>query len=43
MDVGQTVESFTLEDQDGQPVGLDSLLESGPLVVYFYVKAMTPG
>lgn len=43
MNVGDTVEDFTLEDQDGQPVGLHSLLQSGPLVVYFYIKAMTPG
>ncbi len=43
MDVGDRVENFTLEDQDGRPVSLDSLLESGPLVVYFYIKAMTPG
>lgn len=43
MNVGDTVEDFTLEDQDGQPVSLDPLLESGPLVVYFYIKAMTPG
>ncbi len=43
MDVGDRVENFTLDDQDGRPVSLDSLLESGPLVVYFYIKAMTPG
>jgi len=43
MNVGDTVEEFTLDDQDGQPVSLSSMLESGPLVVYFYIKAMTPG
>jgi cytochrome oxidase Cu insertion factor (SCO1/SenC/PrrC family) len=40
---GDTVDDFTLEDQHGQPVTLSSLLESGPLVLYFYVKAMTSG
>ena len=43
MDVGDLVESFTLDDQDGNPVSFDSLIESGPLVMYFYIKAMTPG
>ncbi len=43
MKVGDTVEDFTLEDQNGNPVTLSGLLESGPLVVYFYIKAMTPG
>lgn len=43
MKQGDTVEDFTLEDQRGQPVTLSSLLESGPLVVYFYIKAMTSG
>ena len=43
MKVGDTVEDFTLEDQNGSPVTLTGLLESGPLVVYFYIKAMTPG
>jgi peroxiredoxin Q/BCP len=43
MKVGDTVEEFTLEDQRGDQVSLTSLLETGPLVVYFYIKAMTPG
>ncbi len=43
MKVGDRVEDFTLEDQHGQPVTLAGLLENGPLVVYFYIKAMTPG
>lgn len=41
--VGDKVADFTLHDQNGQPVTLSSLLETGPLVVYFYIKAMTPG
>ena len=43
MKVGDVVEDFTLEDQQGDAVSLASLLETGPLVVYFYIKAMTPG
>ena len=43
LDVGDHVEEFALEDQQGQVVSLSSLLERGPLVVYFYIKAMTPG
>jgi peroxiredoxin Q/BCP len=43
MKVGDKVEDFTLEDQNGQPVTLSGLLENGPLVVYFYIKAMTSG
>ncbi len=43
MKVGDRVEDFTLEDQNGQPVTLSGLLEDGPLVIYFYIKAMTPG
>ncbi len=43
MKVGDTVEEFSLEDQQGDVVTLSSLLAGGPLVVYFYIKAMTPG
>jgi peroxiredoxin Q/BCP len=43
MKVGDTVAEFTLADQDGNDVSLSSLLETGPLVVYFYIKAMTSG
>ena len=43
MDVGDTVENFTLDDQHGNPVNFDSLVDSGPVVVYFYIKAMTSG
>lgn len=43
MKVGDLVEEFSLEDQHGETVTLSSLLETGPLVVYFYIKAMTPG
>lgn len=43
MKVGDTVEEFTLEDQRGDAVSLSSLLEDGPLVLYFFIKAMTTG
>ncbi len=43
MNVGDKVEEFALEDQHGDMVTLSSLLETGPLVVYFYIKAMTSG
>ena len=43
MNVGDKVEEFSLEDQHGDMVTLSSLLETGPLVVYFYIKAMTSG
>ncbi|WP_338891765.1 peroxiredoxin [Rhodococcus sovatensis] len=40
---GDRVENFTLPDQTGTPRSLDSLLESGPLVLFFYPGALTPG
>lgn len=43
MKVGDTVEEFTLDDQNGTSVSLTELLASGQLVMYFYIKAMTPG
>ncbi len=43
MNVGDTVKGFTLDDQHGNPVSFDSLVESGPVVVYFFIKAMTSG
>ena len=36
------IENFTLADQNGEPVSLDDLVEAGPVVVFFYPKAMTP-
>lgn len=43
MNVGDTVEEFTLDDQNGQPVRFSDLIADGPLVMYFYIKAMTSG
>ena len=43
MKVGDTVEGFEVLDQDGEAVTLDQLLATGPVVLYFYIKAKTPG
>lgn len=37
------VSNFTATDQDGQQRSLTSLLENGPVVLFFYPKAMTSG
>jgi thioredoxin-dependent peroxiredoxin len=39
---GQAAPDFELPDQDGHPVRLSDL-RGGPVVVYFYPKADTPG
>lgn len=43
LNVGDTVDEFELVDQQGHPVTLGGLLAGGPLVVYFFIKAKTPG
>lgn len=43
MDIGSTAPGFELPDQRGDRVGLADLLAEGPLVLYFYIKAKTPG
>jgi peroxiredoxin Q/BCP len=43
MDVGDKVADFSAVDQDGTTHQLSSLLEAGPVVLFFYPKAMTPG
>ncbi len=40
---GSPAPDFTVPDQDGRPVSLDSLLSRGPLVLYFYPADDTPG
>lgn len=40
---GELVPDFTLPDQDGQPRTLSTLLEEGPVVLFFYPAAMTTG
>lgn len=43
MNVGDVIDDFTATDQHGEPVSLGSLVQDGPLVLFFYPKAMTPG
>ncbi len=39
----EMVADFVATDQEGVEVTLTGLLENGPLVLFFYPKAMTPG
>lgn len=41
--VGDKAPDFTLPDTDGKPVRLSQLLEGGPVILAFYVKAFTSG
>jgi len=41
--VGDVVDGFEVLDQHGDAVSLTNLLESGPVVLYFYIKAKTTG
>ena len=41
--VGDVVEPFEAVDQDGRTVTSEQLLESGPAVLFFYIKAKTSG
>ena len=43
MDTGEQVPDFELPDQDGTPRRLSTLLQSGPVVLFFYPAAMTTG
>ncbi|MFD5325289.1 peroxiredoxin [Streptomyces sp. NPDC127092] len=43
MNVGDIVEDFTLPDETGQPRSLSGLLADGPVVLFFYPAALTPG
>jgi peroxiredoxin Q/BCP len=43
LEKGQNVEDFELPDQSGEPKRLSELLQSGPVVLFFYPKAMTTG
>ena len=40
---GDQAPDFTLQDQSGQEVSLQALLADGPVVLFFYPKAMTSG
>jgi len=43
MKPGELVPDFTLPDQDGLPRTLSTLLQDGPVVLFFYPAAMTGG
>lgn len=43
MNVGDVIDDFSAKDQDGNEVTLSELVEAGPLVLFFYLRAMTPG
>jgi thioredoxin-dependent peroxiredoxin len=43
IDEGTQVPDFELPDQDGNPVRLSSVLQDGPVVLFFYPGAMTGG
>jgi peroxiredoxin Q/BCP len=41
--VGDKAPDFTLPDTDGKPVTLSKVLDGGPVILAFYVKAFTSG
>src|SRR2546423_2026381 len=43
MRAGEPVPDFELYAQDGHPVRLSEELKRGPVVLFFYPRAMTPG
>ncbi|MFB6839113.1 peroxiredoxin [Streptomyces sp. NPDC056361] len=43
MNVGDLVEDFSLPDETGAARSLTGLLSEGPVVLFFYPAAMTPG
>ncbi len=43
MRVDEPAPDFSLVDQDGETRTLDGLLAEGPLVLFFYPAALTPG
>jgi len=43
MNQGDQAPDFTAPDQTGAPVRLSDLLTEGPVVLFFYPKAFTPG
>ncbi|WP_194755448.1 thioredoxin-dependent thiol peroxidase [Aliidiomarina indica] len=43
LQVGDKAPMFTLPDQQGEAVSLETLLKQNRVLVYFYPKAMTPG
>ncbi|MEU6777263.1 peroxiredoxin [Streptomyces sp. NPDC046759] len=43
IEVGDKVEDFALPDETGTPRRLSELLADGPVVLFFYPAALTPG
>jgi peroxiredoxin Q/BCP len=43
MEIGELVPDFTLPADDGTTVTLSEVLQQGPVVLFFYPKAMTTG
>lgn len=43
MEKGDSAPAFTLSDETGTPRSLDGFLADGPIVLFFYPAAMTPG
>ncbi|MFD7015672.1 peroxiredoxin [Streptomyces sp. NPDC059161] len=43
IEVGDAVEDFTLPDETGTARALSDLLADGPVVLFFYPAALTPG
>jgi len=43
MNIGDEVPDFELPDQTGTPRRLSTMLADGPVVLFFYPAAMTPG
>jgi peroxiredoxin Q/BCP len=43
VEIGDTIEDFTLPDETGTPRSLSGLLADGPVVLFFYPAALTPG
>src|SRR5438105_13997354 len=43
MKIGDVVEDFELPDEQGETRTLSGLLQDGPVVLFFYPAAMTPG
>jgi peroxiredoxin Q/BCP len=41
--VGDQAPDFTLPDTEGRPVTLSKLLQKGPVALFFFPKAFTPG
>ena len=43
LDVGARAPEFVLNDHDGNETSLSELVQSGPLILYFYPADFTPG